>query len=792
MAAVDFSHYVTDAGDGVSHLDLAVDGIHCAACIGTIEKGLCAVPGVVGARVNYTLRRVGVDWQDGSAEPGALIETLTRLGYRAHPFSTRAVEEDSAEEMRKLLRSLAIAGFAAMNVMLLSVSVWAGNVSDITPETRDFFHWLSALIALPAAAFAGQPFFMSAFRALRAGHTNMDVPISIGVILALGVSLYETAIHAEEAYFDSALMLLFFLLAGRTIDQIARRKTRALAGNLAALKAENADRLADDGTTISVPAATLVPGDRMRVRPGDRIAADAVILEGISEIDESLVTGETLPRTVGPGDTIYAGTLNRAGALTLRVAAPAGGSLVDEVQTLLDRAGEARSRRVALADRAARLYAPFVHSTALLAAIGWLIAGAGLHQAVLVATAVLIITCPCALALAVPAVQVVAAGALFRRGIFLNQGDAIERLAEVDTFVFDKTGTLTLPEPHLAETGTIDPGILARARRLSLSSRHPLAAALAGDHRDLAAFEGAVEEPGQGVRAMIDGREARLGSPAFCEVTPPAAEPGTSFIAFRHGTETAVFAIRQTLRPDALATIRRLQALGLDCRILSGDREESVAPIAEALGIAVYSAGRTPAAKIATLQALALEGRKVAMVGDGLNDAPALAAAHVSLSPITAMDITQAQADAVFLGERMAPIVDAVTISRGARRLMTQNLTFSALYNLAAVPLAVFGFVTPLIAALAMSASSLTVTLNALRARPRATGKAPAARRQAGLGDRMNVLAYLVPLALFLGLVGLFGFLWSLRHHQYDDLDGAALRVLDDSDVEPRKRGEKQ
>jgi len=725
VTTVDLSHYVTRAPDGSAHVDLAVAGIDCAACIHDIEAGLGRLPGILRARVNYTLRRVAIDWRVGAVEPVAFVEALERLGYKAYPFTAGAAETASNAELKRLLRALAIAGFAAMNIMLLSVSVWAGSITDITPETRDFFHWLSALIALPAAAFAGQPFFLSAFKALRTRRTNMDVPISIGVTLALGVSLYETAISAEHAYFDSAVMLLFFLLAGRTLDHAMRRRTRAAAGNLAALKSETAEKLVGDGVCLTVPAAALSPGDTILARPGDRIAADATVLSGLSGIDESLVSGETLPRIVRPGATVYAGTLNRDAALTLTVSAAAGNTLVDEVQKLLDKANEARSRRVVLADRGAQLYAPVVHLTAALAAAGWTIAGAGLHEAVLVATTVLIITCPCALALAVPAVQVVASGALFRRGVFLNAGDAIERLAEAVTVVFDKTGTLTLPELRVANATDYPPELVKQAARLALSSRHPLAMALATEAAGEPPIAEAVEEPGRGIRADIGGIEARLGNLAFCDVDAPmSGDPADSTITFRHGTATAVFAIRQILRPDAAATVKRLQDAGYECRILSGDRAEAVAPVAAALGIAKWAAGVRPAEKIAALEALAADGHRVAMVGDGLNDAPALAAAHVSLSPISASDLAQAQADAVFLGRKLAPVAEAVAVARRARRLMTANLAFSVVYNLCAVPLAVFGLVTPLIAALAMSGSSIAVTLNALRARPR---DAPAA-----------------------------------------------------------------
>jgi Cu2+-exporting ATPase len=719
MTAVDLSHFIT-AEDGTAHIDLAVEGIDCAACIGDIEGGLKKVPGVLGARVNYTLRRVGVDWREGALDPSALLDALARLGYRGHPYAAATAETRSSEELKSILKALAIAGFAAMNVMLLSVSVWAGNVTDITPETRDFFHWVSALIALPAAAFAGRPFFASAFKALRTRRTNMDVPISIGVTLALGVSVYETAISAEHAYFDSVLMLLFFLLLGRALDLAMRRKTRTLAGNLAALKAEQADRLQADGSLVSVPAASLVPGDTISVTPGARIPVDSVVLAGASTVDTSLVTGETDPRPVAAGDTVYAGTLNLSGALRLSVAAASGKSLVDEIQSLLDRATEARSRRVELADRAARLYAPVVHLTAALSAAGWLLAGAGVHQAVLIAATVLIITCPCALALAVPTVQVVASGALFRRGIFLNRGGAIERLAEVDTIVFDKTGTLTLPEPRAVNLDEVPPHMVALARRLAASSHHPLAVALRGGLSPVEPIPGAVETPGEGVSAIVDGVEARLGSVHFCGFVDHAPVHGTSTIGLRLDCVTVLFRFRQQLRPDAAATVTALRDRGYDVRILSGDREEAVAPVAAALGVETWAAGVKPSGKVEALQALAASGRRVAMVGDGLNDAPSLAAAHVSLSPIDAVDLAKAEADVVFLGERLNPVVEALDISRKARSLMTMNLWLSVVYNLFAVPLAILGLVTPLIAALAMSGSSVIVTLNAVRARPRA------------------------------------------------------------------------
>jgi len=709
--------------NGTSHLDLAVEGVGCASCIRKIEGSLKQLPGVVDARLNFTNRRLAVDWHENELAAADLIAALERIGYPAHPFQPERAETEEAQHMRWLVKCLAVAGFAAMNIMLLSVSVWSG--SDMSQETRDFFHWLSALIALPAAAYAGQPFFQSAWRAIRAGNLNMDVPISLGVLLALGMSLIETATHARHAYFDSATMLLFFLLCGRALDHAMRRKTRAVAGNLAALKADFAHRF-DGSEVVRVPAAGLKADDRLLVRPGDRVPADGVVLSGTSEIDESMVTGETARRAAVIGDAIHAGAVNYSGTLTMRVTAAGTGTLLDEVERLLEKAVATKSSYVRLADRAARLYAPVVHLTAALTVVGWLAAGASFHDAIVTAIAVLIITCPCALALAIPAVQVVASGALFRAGVILNSGDAIERLAEIDTVVFDKTGTLTLPEPRVANAAFLPAELLETAARLALSSRHPLAAAVAKEARERIPFEGVTEEAGQGVRATIDGTEARLGSPTFCGVSKiESIGAGTSIIAFSHNGANIVLMVRQRLREDAIKTAAGLRALGLRLMILSGDRADAVLPVASALGIADWKGSLNPAEKIAAIESLKAQGRRILMVGDGINDAPALAAAHASLSPISAADLTQAQADAVFLGDRLAPVHAAITIARRARRLMQQNLWLAVIYNAVAVPVAILGYATPLIAAAAMSGSSALVTLNAMRARLR---KPPAAQ----------------------------------------------------------------
>ncbi len=716
----DLSTFVRQDTGGVQSLELAIEGMRCAGCMATIENTVMKITGVTMARVNFSSHRLNVEWREGTSSPDAVIAAVAGKGFRAYPFVAKQAETAEANEEKRLLRYLGVAAFAGMNIMLLSVSVWSGNASDINPETRDFFHWLSALIALPAAAYAGQPFFESAIRALKARHVNMDVPITLGILLALGMSVVETLNHGEHAYFDSAVMLIFFLLIGRYLDQAMRHKTRAVAGNLAALKAETAIKFISEKEVREVPIAAIAPGDIVLVRPGERVSVDGKVVSGHSEIDQSLITGETDYVAIAEDAMVYAGTLNVSGTLKVRVLNAATGTLLDEVNQLIERATSTKSQHLLLADRAAQLYAPLVHATALITLIGWIIFGLAWQKALIIAITVLIITCPCALGLAVPAVQVVAAGALFRRSVLLNQGSALERFAEVDTVIFDKTGTLTMPMPELANAADISRPDLELAGRLGLSSRHPLSQAIVGASGATAPLE-AEEEPGLGVKATLDGKTLLLGRPSYCKAEAEADAvarqyPDASLMAFRHGERVVVFAIQQVLRPDAVQTVRKLQALGLDIEILSGDREAAVADSACALGIARAMSGLTPADKINRIEALKAQGRKVLMVGDGLNDAPALAAAHVSISPVTAVHLTQAAADAVFLGSRLTPVLAAVTISRRAKHLMVQNLWLAVIYNAIAVPLAIAGYATPLVAALAMSGSSVIVTLNALRA----------------------------------------------------------------------------
>jgi Cu2+-exporting ATPase len=707
--------YAVAGADGTTSLSLLVDGLHCAACVWLIEQVLARDPAVLSARVNLTSRRLTLRWTGGAEIASRLIQAVQRVGYRAVPFDAQR-EGGASDDERALLRAVAVAGFATANVMLLSVSVWAGFPGEMGPATRDLMHWVSALIALPAIAYAGQPFFRSALVALRALRTNMDVPISIGVTLAAAMSLWETARSGAHAYFESVVMLLFFLLLGRYLDRRARGRVRSAAEHLVRCAAAPATVVSTDGGTRRVPSASLKPGDTVLIATGERIPADGRVTLGTSSLDRSLVDGETMPAPVAPGGDVLAGMLNLSAPLRVLVTAVGERTYLAEVVRLMEAAERGRARLVALSDRVARRYAPAVHLLALATFVGWALAGPW-QVAVLNAVAVLIITCPCALGLAVPVVQVVASNRLFRRGILLKSATALERLAEVDTVVFDKTGTLTLGRLELRADGNLDQEDLALASGLAAQSRHPLSRALRRAAPATPALDGVTEIPGRGLSCAMAGGEARLGSRWWCGIpeSDSADEIDPELWLIVPGRAPAQFRFHDALRPDAGDVVERLCALGMPVIVLSGDRPAPVSAVAEALGVSDWRAGVSPAQKVLALESLAANGAKVLMVGDGLNDGPALSAARISMSPSTAADVCQTAADVVFQSASLGAVLEALDVARRSAWLIRENIGFAILYNLAAVPLAMAGLATPLVAAAAMSCSSIAVVLNSLR-----------------------------------------------------------------------------
>jgi len=708
--------YVRKEEGGIETLNLLVDGVHCGHCIQKVESGMRAVPGVVDVRVNLSTRRMTLSWEAGVARPGDLIGRLDAMGYPAVPFDPDALRSQQAEEQSFLLRCLAVAAFASSNVMLLSVAVWAGAFSDMDSVTRGLLHWVSALIALPAIAYAGRPFFRAAIRAVSARRVNMDVPISVAVVVTAGVSLFETINGGPHAYFDAAIMLLFFLLIGRYLDMRTRGAMRSTAENLAALASHPAIVVDDEGNRRVLPARAVIRGMTVSVATGDRVPVDGTVASGTTTIDTSLLTGETDPVAVAPGDTVFAGTLNIGAAMQIRASATRDDTVLADIVRLVENAEQNRSVYVRLADRAARLYAPVVHLMALATLLGWwAIGGESFHEALLIAVAVLIITCPCALGLAVPAVQVVASGRLMKAGVLVKTGDALERLAVADTVVLDKTGTLTRGRPEITNLAEITAADLQIAASLAVTSRHPVCAALVRAAGPVVVRPDTVETPGMGLVSGQGAGEIRLGNRAFCGIDSDRPDQGTELWLKRPGAAPLRFTFADGLRPDSRDFVDWLRAQGLEVEILSGDREGAVESVARALGIDRYRANVRPDGKVARLAELEAAGRKVLMIGDGLNDAPSLARAFVSASPASGADISQTAADFVFQSDRLAPLATAILIARRSRRMVTANFGLAAGYNALAVPLAIGGFVTPLIAAVAMSASSILVTLNALR-----------------------------------------------------------------------------
>jgi Cu2+-exporting ATPase len=659
---------------------------------------------------------VSIAYDPALAGAGEFIDALKGAGFAAAPIETAKPGQDKARQSY-LLRCVAVAGFAAMNIMLISVAVWAGEASDMDPSLATAFRWISALIALPTVAYAGQPFFISALSALKGRRLNMDVPISLAILLATGMSLYQTMRGSEQVYFDAAVSLLFFLLIGRFLDETLRVRARGEAQNLLGLQSGIATIIESDGAQRAVPAHALKAGDQLLVAAGERVAADGVVIEGSGQVDQSQITGETAPLSVTAGQEIYAGTLNLTGPLKIMVKAADNATLLAEIGRLMQAAEQGRARYRRLADRAAQIYAPAVHGLGLATFVGWLAFGATWQTALTYAIAVLIITCPCALALAVPAVQIAAASRLFRQGIIVKAADGLERIAEADMVVFDKTGTLTLGRPELLNDERVSDDALRGAASLACASKHPLARALvaAAETRlgKVSPAPDVDEVPGEGLKRVLPQGEERLGSAAWCGIR----SDGEASEVWYRGDWTAPvrFRFADTIRSDAAAVVGALKRQGYAVALLSGDRKAVVETIAREAGIDDWQAELKPAQKIAWLDARAAEGRKVLMAGDGLNDAPALAAAHASISPSSAADISQRTADFVFQGEKLAPVLEAIAVGKRARSMALQNFAVALVYNVICVPLAVAGFVTPLIAAIVMSTSSILVTANAAR-----------------------------------------------------------------------------
>lgn len=708
-----YESLVQDNPDGQKTVSYLVRGVHCAGCIQKIESTLLSLDPVQGARLNFSTGRLNVAWNGPAELANDFAAKIEGLGYGVHPYSTDAEKSESEKEWKFLLMCLGVSGFAMGNIMLLSVGLWITSSETMGMGTREFMHWFSALIGIPAVLFAGQPFFRSALTVLKNRQTNMDVPISLALLLAVGMSISELLNNGEHVYFDSAVMLMFFLLIGRVLDFRARRTARSSATDLMSTLSGFATVI--DGTAKrKVPIKDLREGMTVLVAMGEKIPIDGVVAEGESSIDTSLVTGETNPRNAAKGAEVFAGTFNLDAPLTITVARAAEDSLLADIVRLMERAEQGQAKYVRLADRAARLYTPVVHTLALAAFIlWWAVLGADWQDALLVAVTVLIITCPCALGLAVPVVQVLASGLMMKKGILVKAGDAFERLAGIDMALFDKTGTLTMGKPKLV--GEYEAQDLQLAASLASHSRHPLSQALTKAYSgDLLTLEHVREEAGAGMQGNWNGQLVQLGKRNWCGDGNAPAYDGPEIWLSADGRKIQ-FKFSDHVKDDAADVIKRLNASGIKTILLSGDRENAVQSVAKETGIEEAHGNLTPPEKFDFMESQKKSGHTILMVGDGLNDAPVLSGADISMAPGTAIDMAQNAADIVFMGDVLSPVLAAHDIAVRTQKLVKQNFILAVLYNLVAVPLAFMGLVTPMIAAIAMSGSSLLVIANSFR-----------------------------------------------------------------------------
>lgn len=713
---IDISQFVTQDENNLNLINLMVDGMHCAACIWLIESVLKKQPAVVKARINMSNKRLHLEWVGDKKIGNDLVKIIFDLGYRLLPFDIETLEQQEKKYDNAILKALAVAGFAAGNVMLISVALWSNSSMQMGVATRNLLYWVSALIAMPAIIYSGRIFFVSAISSIKHGRMNMDVPIMVAITLASIISIFEAITKGEHAYFDSVIMLIFFLLIGRYLDFSARKKAFFLTGDLIMLNSVSAT-IIENGQNKIIANKNLKKDMVLLVAMGDKIAADGVVINGQSEIDTAVITGESLPKKVVVGDEVFAGMINLGSALQVRVTKTQDQTLLAQIIKMVEDVEKNKSHYTKIADQVAKYYTPLVHILALSTFLFWCFIGhIGWHKALLNAAAVLIITCPCALALAIPTVQIAAAARLLRKGVLLKNGEALEKLNKINTIVFDKTGTLTIGKPELIDIkGDSSAEILQMAASLAAKSKHVLSQALLKSFKgDLLNFD--VEEvAGSGLIANYNNHEIRLGNLVHCCISDPnfAVDIKLPQIYFKYQDRVTVFIFQDQLREDAKLVVEQLKNKRII--LLSGDKKSVVADVAKSLNISEYYFKKNPLEKCQILQKLKLEGSNILMVGDGINDAPSLMLADLSISPASAADISKNIADIVFQGLKLQPILEVINVAKKSNLLIKENLALSIIYNLIAIPFAVTGHIVPLFAALAMSSSSIVVVLNSLR-----------------------------------------------------------------------------
>ena len=707
---------------------VVIQGMHCAACAFTVEEALMSVPGVQSAEVNAATHRAKVVWSASQVKPSAWMAAIANVGYGALPAADSSLRQARHEESRRALWRWLVAGFCMMQVMMYAYPAYVSREGDITPDMVFLLRWASWVLTLPVVFFSCGPFFGNALRDIRARRVSMDLPVALGMVITFLLSSVATfepnGIFGAEVYYDSLTMFVFFLLTGRWLELRVRDRT---AGSLEALMnrlPDSVERQLPSGEFERVAVRRVMVGDVIRVLPSESFPADGVILQGQTLADEALLTGESRPQARGVGDAVVAGSHNLSGIVTVRVVQVGEGTQFSQIVSLMENASLQKPRLAQLADRIAKPFLIGVLILAALSAVYWWPTNPG--HALMVAVAVLVVTCPCALSLATPAAMLAAAGNLARHGVLVRNLQALESLAEIDTLIFDKTGTLTQDGQRVTQVMTAE-GVtpeyaLDLAAALAKHSLHPLSRALVQAHDE--APDGSVldvqdvnEMIGQGLQGQLDGR-LRLGSAAFCAPKTKGIPDKAGVCQVHLCTENAWLAswqLSEDVRADAVQTVQALKDLNLDVWLLSGDRPESAQQVAQQVGITQAFGACTPQDKLSRMQAAQSQGARVAMVGDGLNDGPVLAGAHVSMAFGNAVPLAQSKSDLVLMGGSLLVVAQSVKLARHTLRVVRQNLVWAAAYNALCVPLAVVGLLPAWLAGLGMALSSLWVVLNSLR-----------------------------------------------------------------------------
>ena len=733
--------FVKVEAENVREAALILENIVCAACIWLNERHISALPGVLSVEINYATRRARVRWDNSRIQLSAILKAVSDIGYIAHPFDPGRSDDIYKRERNTAIKRLAIAGLGMMQVMMYALPTY--TATDMTDDIRLLMSWASLILTIPVVVYSAWPFFIGAWRDFKRRMLGMDVPVALGVGTAFVASVYSTFSGTGEVYYDSVTMFIFLLLTGRFLEMNARRRAGAAVEELVKLIPAATTRLPNwpARDEEQAPVARLAVGDHVLVRPGETLPADGVVIEGDSAVSEAMLTGESLPVSKSVDAKVVGGSLNQSSPLVVRVEKLGADTRLASIVRLLDRAQSEKPRIGQLADRAAAWFVGLLLLITALVGVTWYVIDPS--KVLWIVVSILVVTCPCALGLATPAALTTGTGRLTRLGLLTTRGHALETLARATDLVFDKTGTLTLGRLSLRrvvpQDGRTAGEVTAIAAALEAGSEHPIAKALRqlppeGEHRAAPPSQALGDTgsptltaidirntPGRGVEGTIDGRSYRLGTPRFAAASDappdaPASAGGESWVALaEENTLIAWFALADTPRADAASALAALQQQGLRLHLLSGDAEPAVKTVAQQLGIADWHAGALPEDKLAYVKQLQDEGRIVAMVGDGINDAPVLAGAQVSIAMGEGADVAQAAADMVMLGSRLATLSEGVALARKTQQIIRQNLGWALGYNLIAIPAAALGHVTPWIAGIGMSASSLLVVLNALR-----------------------------------------------------------------------------